>query len=334
MRLSSTDIRRFLEEGSLKIVGKSELEFNANEQIRPSSVDVRISDDFWKFKNYETLEYLDILDIEKARYFKDNPKLIYEQIHLLNGEYLEIKPGELIITETFEWIELPTFLSANLKGRSSFARLGISIHCTGDFINPGYKGHMPMQLVNHSSIPIRIYPYLSMAQLVFERVSSEPDVDYQNLSTSIYKSDSGNVGGLSLWFRDREIEKVALRISGAKFEQKTQMMIEDALIRSEKRTLKQIESSLKRAKVSEPKQIEKRLQNFESKDIKRDKKMRIFFWIFTLLFGADLSVFIPELIKFIITGNIHEPMFWISFIIGLFSLIILWITFDIKFIGF
>ncbi|MEH2008947.1 hypothetical protein [Nostoc sp.] len=97
MRLSSTDIRRFLEEGSLKIVGRSELEFNTNEQIRPSSVDVRISDDFWKFKNYETLEYLDILDIEKARYFKDNPKLIYEQIHLLNGEYLEIKHGEIII---------------------------------------------------------------------------------------------------------------------------------------------------------------------------------------------------------------------------------------------
>ncbi|MDF5737382.1 MAG: hypothetical protein V7L04_15495 [Nostoc sp.] len=97
MRLSSTDIRRFLEEGSLKIVGRSELEFNTNEQIRPSSVDVRISDDFWKFKNYETLEYLDILDIEKARYFKDNPKLIYEQIHCVNKFKFVVRTLVLII---------------------------------------------------------------------------------------------------------------------------------------------------------------------------------------------------------------------------------------------
>ncbi|MDY6782926.1 MAG: dCTP deaminase [Cyanobacteriota bacterium] len=333
MRLSSTDLRKLIAKNHLKILGNEQLQFDPDTQIRPSSIDIHISNKFCKLKITKDKEYLDILDIQKAREYNSNLNLLYQKNELSSSEYIELKPNEAVLTESLECIEVPSFLSGALKGRSSFARLGISIHCTGDFINPGYRGHMPIQIVNHNSVPIRIYPFLKMAQLVFTMLSSEPDIDYQKLPDTIYKQETGNVGGLSLWFRDQEVEKVALRISGKQFDRRTKEMIEDMLIRSEKRTLKQMEEYLKRAKVWEPKQIEEKIKRYQPKDVERDKKMRIFFWLFTLVSGANFSVLIPEAVKAVNTANFHEPTFWISVTIFIFSSTILWITFDIKFIG-
>ncbi|MEC4866928.1 MAG: dCTP deaminase, partial [Jaaginema sp. PMC 1078.18] len=164
MRLSSTDIRYFLGEGLLKISADSQHSFCPETQIRPGSVDIRISNIFWKF-NKDCIAQLDIIDLHQAKEILNNPELMYSKIQLSEEEYLEIKPGEIVLTETLEKIEMPACISGALKGRSSFARLGISIHCTGDYINPGYQGSMPLQIINHSPIPVKLYAYLSIAQL-------------------------------------------------------------------------------------------------------------------------------------------------------------------------
>lgn len=337
MLLSSTDIRKYLEEGTLKIVVEKEHNIDPYQHIRPCSIDIHLSKNFWKFK--KTSQPLDILDLNNIEEFKNSQNLFCDHIILAtNAEYLEIEPGQIILTHTLEWLELPTFISGSLKGRSSFARLGISIHCTGDFINPGYKGYMPMQLINHNPFPVRVYPFVSMAQLTFSLVSSEPDISYQNLPSSIYKfddvDDATNRGSLSFWFRDFEIKRIAHRISDNKnIRKNTELLIQEAIKNSEDRTLEQIELLVDKNQ-NFPEKITEKLRNFESKDVKRERKMRLFFWIFTLVAGADLSIFIPELIKLISTGNSQEPAFWISFLILAFSVLILWITFDIKFIGF
>lgn len=332
MRVSSTDIREFLQQGCLKIAGNNEHQFDLEAQIRPASIDVHISNIFWKFKQKKT-DNLDILDLEKAKEIKQNPDILYDRLELKSYEHITLNPGDIILTETLEEIELPNFLSAALKGRSSFARLGISIHCTGDYINPGYKGHMPIQIVNHSPISVKIYPYLKLAQLVFYGLSSQPDINYQSSPNTIYNSNNCDTEGLSLWFIDRDIEKLAYRISGKKFAQDTEDRLKNLINKSEKRVLKQIEEYLKRNKISDPEKIEAAIKQYENKDVKRDKKMRLVFWFFSIVFGADLSILIPSLIEVISTNNFQNPMFWISLTILIFSIIILWITFDYRFIG-
>ncbi|NEO39589.1 MAG: dCTP deaminase [Moorea sp. SIOASIH] len=333
MRLSSTDIRYFLDEGLLKIIGDSQHPFSPKEQIRPGSVDIRISNIFWKF-NKKNIEQLDIIDLHQAKAILNNPELMYLKIELSDGEHLEIQPGEIVLTETLEKIEMPHCLSGALKGRSSFARLGISIHCTGDYINPGYQGYMPLQIINHTPIPVKLYSYLSLAQLVFYFLYSRPDINYQSLPDTIYNSKRCNTEGLSLWFRDKEIEKLSTRISGGKFNKHTEDKLQLLISQSEKRLIKQIESEFQRKNIKKPEQIEKALESYENKDIRRDKKMRFVFWVITLVTGALLSVFIPELIKVISNGDTQNPEFWVYLISLAFCIFILWITFDYKYIGF
>ncbi|WP_172657340.1 dCTP deaminase [Myxosarcina sp. GI1] len=332
MRVSSTDIRKFIQQGCLKITGNINHEFESSTQIRPASIDIHVSNIFWKFKQKESDE-IDILDLDKAKEIKQNPELLYDRIELKSHEHLTLDPGDIILTETLEEIELPNFLSASLKGRSSYARLGISIHCTGDYINPGYKGHMPMQIVNHSPKSVKIYPFLKLAQLVFYKLSSQPDINYQSLPNTIYNSDNCDTEGLSLWFVDKDIENFANRVSGKKFAKDTEDKIRNLVERSEKRIFKQMEEHLARNKITEPNQIEEEIKNYEIKDVKRDKKMRLTFWFFSIVFGADLSILIPSVIEAVSTNDFQNPMFWISSTILIFSVIILWITFDYRFIG-
>lgn len=332
MRLSSTDIRALFEEGCLEIEANSEHPFEPDKQIRPSSIDLRISNKFWKFKE-DTFKCLDLASPDLSKAIKDNPEIMYKKIELQEQDCIEIKPREILLTETLENLKIPDFISGALKGRSSFARLGISIHCTGDYINPGYQGCMPIQIINNSPIPVKIYPYLSMAQLVLYTLSSEPDVRYKSLPDTIYNAERCNTQGLSLWFRDREIDNLAYRVTGKRFNRNAEEKIRNIVLKGEKRLLKQVEEDLKRKKISKPQDIEKELENYENKDVKRDKKMRLVFWLVSILFGADLSVLIPSLIQSISTNNFQDPIFWISLITLVFSGLILWLIFDYRYIG-
>lgn len=333
MRLSSTDIRSLFEEGCLGIKSDQEHPFETDKQIRPSSVDLRISNKFWKF-NSDKIKTLDLADSSLSKAIKDNPDLMYEKIELQEHEFIEVKSGEILLTETLEELKIPDFLSGALKGRSSFARLGISVHCTGDYLNPGYQGCMPIQIVNNSPIPVKIYPYLSMAQLVLYTLSSEPDVKYQSLQDTIYNHERCNTQGLSLWYRDQAIDNLAYKITGTRFNRNAEERIKKLMSRNDTRFLKQVEEDFKRKKISQPQQIEQELENYENKDVKRDKKMRLVFWLTTLFFGADLSVFIPSLIQAISNNNFQDTTFWFSFIILVFTAVIFWIIFDYRYIGF
>jgi deoxycytidine triphosphate deaminase len=332
MRLSSTDIRDLLEKGCLDISSDLKHPFNPDTQIRPGSIDLRISNKFWKFK-VETIKCLDLANTDLSKAIKENPEFMYEKIELEESIFIEINPKEILLTETLENLKIPDFLSGSLKGRSSFARLGISIHCTGDYINPGYQGHMPIQIVNNSPIPIKIYPYLSIAQLVLYFLYSEPDISYQSLPNTIYNSERCNTQGLSLWYRDQKIDDLAYKITGKRFSRNAEEKIRNIVLKAEKRTLKQVEEDLKRKKIDQSSDIEKELDIYENKDVKRDKKMRLAFWITTLITGATVSVIIPELIKVILNNEPQNPIFWFSLVTLIFCIFVLWITFDYKYIG-
>lgn len=99
-----------------------------------------------------------------------------------DGQLIVIAPGEVIYSQIYELMWIGDNFSARVEGRSRVARLGLSVHCTGSYINPGFCGAMPLQLINHNKFPITIYPYIGICQLVLFQISGEPLVKYSERS--------------------------------------------------------------------------------------------------------------------------------------------------------
>lgn len=133
---------------------------------------------------------------------------------------------------------------------------------------------------------------------------------------------------------------MASRLSQKRLPETVKRLIRQELQKKQKDTLNQIDKYLNKVDVSssEPEQaralaFERQMRSFETLDAKRDKRMRIAFYITGIVLGADLGVFIPALISAIEKGDYQSPIFWFSFLILLFSLLIMWLTFDVKYIG-
>lgn len=107
-----------------------------------------------------------------------------------------------MLARTLEQVTIPNNFAAKLEGRSSLARLGLSVHCTADFLNPGFSGHIALQLVNHNTVAIRVKPGLAICQLVLvplrgtaNRVYGDPTLK------SKYLNDDG---GPSRWWQEAQ----------------------------------------------------------------------------------------------------------------------------------
>src|SRR5205085_4347843 len=117
-----------------------------------------------------------------------------------------LKPSEMLLGRTYEIFTIPKDHAGKLEGRSSFARLGLAVHCSADFINPGYRGHMPLQLINFSRSSIRVFPLIPICQLILVRLSSTPTRVYGDRElSSKYMDDDG---GPSYWWRDKRIKSL------------------------------------------------------------------------------------------------------------------------------
>jgi hypothetical protein len=110
-----------------------------------------------------------------------------------------------------------------IEGRSSFARLGLTVHCTGDFINPVWDGFMPLRLTNHGTLPIRIAPFFPICQLMIVPLASPPERTYGDEELrSKYVNDDG---GPSRWWRDGRIRELQERLAGIPVEEAVQREI-------------------------------------------------------------------------------------------------------------
>ena len=127
--------------------------FVADEQIQPSSVDLRLGKVFWKPRAYSfwTPWKNREIDLRRARLLELSPRKYWRRSSISSAESMIIRPREMILGRTFERFSIPNGYAGKLEGRSSFARMGLAIHCSADFINPGWRGHMPLQMVNHGS---------------------------------------------------------------------------------------------------------------------------------------------------------------------------------------
>jgi deoxycytidine triphosphate deaminase len=190
--------------------------FDADEQIQPCSIDLRISNHFWKpsRRRYWGRRPLrpgrPAIDLREAHMNDLDPRRDWRPVVLGEGDVETIRPGQMLMGRVYERFAIPSTCAGKIEGRSSFARLGLFVHSTGDFINPGWSGYMPLQLYNAGPYPIRITPYLPICQLKLVQLSSEPDRQYgQEELQSKYVNDDG---GPSFWWRDRRVRALQTRL--------------------------------------------------------------------------------------------------------------------------
>lgn len=195
MRLSDKQILEKLEQGELVIAcPNSSYPFDKCGQIQPCSIDLRLDNKFYRFKdNVKEFDIANISDItEYFAYFE-----------ICECEKIVIQPGEAVFGQIYEQLRIPSDCSGMIEGRSRLARLGLAIHATGGFINPAFEGAMPLQIINNNRIPIIIRPYISVCQLILIKLTSEPQVPYSERTNSPYNRET--VVGLSVLGLDKEI---------------------------------------------------------------------------------------------------------------------------------
>jgi len=160
--LSDRTIRRLLEQGAIEIDPLDE------GLIQPSSVDVRVDRLFRVFRN-SRYPYIDVKQAQED---------LTELVEVEEDQAFILHPGEFVLGSTLERIRLPDDLVARLEGKSSLGRLGLLIHSTAGFIDPGWDGHVTLELSNVANLPITIYYGMKIGQLSFVQLTEPAETPY------------------------------------------------------------------------------------------------------------------------------------------------------------
>ena len=162
MLLSDRDIRAELASGRVILEP-----FDAD-LVQPSSIDVRLDRYFRLFDNHKYPH------IDPA---EDQPHLT-RLVEPDGDEPFILHPGEFVLASTYELVTLPDDVAARLEGKSSLGRLGLLTHSTAGFIDPGFSGHVTLELSNVATLPIKLWPGMKIGQLCLFRLSSPAEHPY------------------------------------------------------------------------------------------------------------------------------------------------------------
>lgn len=160
--LSDGTIRRLIEEERIVINPYDP------QQVQPSSYDLRLGDSFRVFNNHR----ISAIDL------RDMPDNLTEEVAIEGDEPFVIHPGEFCLGRTLEWVELPDDVVARVEGKSSLGRLGLIVHATAGFVDPGWKGTLTLELNNLTRVPIKLYPGLPIGQLSFMALDAPAERPY------------------------------------------------------------------------------------------------------------------------------------------------------------
>ncbi len=171
MVLSDRTIREYLASGRLVIDPYDP------SLVQPSSVDVRVSSQFRVFHNNRQ-PYIDV-----RRPLEDLTDLVV----MSGDEPFILHPGEFVLGSTLERVAIPDDLVARLEGKSSLGRLGLLIHSTAGYIDPGWDGQITLELSNVARLPVTIYPGMPIGQISFLTLTTPVDQPYRGK----YQGQSG-----------------------------------------------------------------------------------------------------------------------------------------------
>jgi len=150
--------------------------------VQPSSVDLRVAPTFRVFANH-LYPYID------PRRHQENLTSVHQ---VPEDSHFILHPGEFALGATLERVQLGDDIVARLEGKSSLGRLGLMIHSTAGFVDPGFNGHLTLELSNVAQLPIAIYPGMRIGQISFYQMTTVADNPYGSGATgSKYQGQSG-----------------------------------------------------------------------------------------------------------------------------------------------
>lgn len=176
MLLSDRDIRAEIESGRIG------LEPYDPAMVQPASVDIRLDRFFRTFENHR-YQFIDPRE--------DQPDMT-RALEVRPDEAFVLHPGEFVLGSTFEVVTLPDDVAARVEGKSSLGRLGLLTHATAGFIDPGFSGHVTLELSNVANLPVTLWPGMKIGQLCFIKMSSSSEHPY---GSSVYGSRYQNQRG-------------------------------------------------------------------------------------------------------------------------------------------
>ena len=159
--LSDGTIRRLVDEGRISIEPWDPL------MVQPASVDLKLGTSFRVFHNHR----IQVIDLA------DPPTGLTERVEVDTDEPFVIHPGEFVLGRTEEHVAIPDDVVARIEGKSSLGRLGLIVHATAGFVDPGFTGTLTLEITNFNSVPIVLRPGLPIAQLSFmtlDRAAERP----------------------------------------------------------------------------------------------------------------------------------------------------------------
>lgn len=166
MLLSDRDIRASLEAGDIVLDPWDDA------MLQPSSVDIRLDRFFRVFENHRYPH------IDPAADQSD----LTREVATEGVEAFILHPGEFVLGSTYEVVGLGDSLAARVEGKSSLGRLGLLTHATAGFVDPGFTGHVTLELANVATLPIKLYPGMKIGQLCFFRLTSPAEHPYGSVA--------------------------------------------------------------------------------------------------------------------------------------------------------
>ena len=167
--LSDRDLRAEIDAGRVR------LEPYDASMVQPSSIDIRLDRFFRVFENHR-YPFIDP---------REEQTDLTRAVEVRPDEAFVLHPGEFVLGSTYEVVTLPDDLAARVEGKSSLGRLGLLTHATAGFIDPGFSGHVTLELSNVATLPVMLWPGMKVGQLCFFRLSSPAEHPY---GSSVYGS--------------------------------------------------------------------------------------------------------------------------------------------------
>ena len=179
MILSDSEIIARIQSGSIGLTTNDNLDILT--QVWPASIDFRLWNSF-KYYKRDNLTLIDPKEPVEAKHF--------EVVTLKEGETFILHPRQFVLAVSLERIKVPYDLVARCEGRSSLGRLGLVIHSTAGYIDPGFEGTITLEMTNINEVPIALHPGMRIGQFAFELVHGNVDIPYDQRKWSKYMGQS------------------------------------------------------------------------------------------------------------------------------------------------
>ena len=137
--------------------------------VQPASVDIHLDGKFQVFDDWKFPHYIDLHQSLDG---------LTREVTVKRGDYFSLQPGRFVLGSTLEFIAIADDLMARLEGKSSLGRLGLLIHSTAGYVDPGWRGHLTLELYNISQMPIHLYPTMKVSQISFHRLTTSAERPY------------------------------------------------------------------------------------------------------------------------------------------------------------